>query len=148
APGLARRTPRSTPAVAPNRAVAHDDAQLEQLASDPFGTPQAVLAGHGHDQLPHFEAEMAAATWRAGLPAPEQAPTRPMPAHHRLGRDDRQVLAPAGAEPASQDPQQPVPGTYPGTPSDPSRPSQNGELMVQQQVLEDEVLSRTCPGQE
>src|SRR5438477_12389486 len=34
APGLARWTLRSTPAIAPNRAVADDYAQFEQLASD------------------------------------------------------------------------------------------------------------------
>src|SRR5437764_9267439 len=43
-PGLARPTARSTPAVASNRAVAYDDPELEQLASDPFRAPEWVLA--------------------------------------------------------------------------------------------------------
>ena len=39
APGLARGTSRSAPAVAPNRTVADHDAELEELAFDPLGTP-------------------------------------------------------------------------------------------------------------
>jgi hypothetical protein len=70
-PGLTRRAPRSTPAVAPNRPVAHDAAQLEELASDSFGAPEWVLSGHGRDQLLHFRAELRPATAGTGLPAPE-----------------------------------------------------------------------------
>src|SRR5437588_1007420 len=99
APGLARCARWSTPAVAPNRAIADDDAQLEQPASDPFGTPESVLAGHGHDEVPDLEAEVWPATSGAGLPTPEQTPALPMPTHHRVRRDEAQVLAPAGAEP-------------------------------------------------
>src|SRR5438552_1952558 len=58
APGLPRRAARSAPAVAPNRAIADDDAQLEQLASNPLSTPQPVLTGHGRDQVLDFGAEM------------------------------------------------------------------------------------------
>src|SRR5215472_16642816 len=58
-PGLARRTPRSTPTVASNRAVADRDAQLEQLPSDPLGTSQPVLAGHRHGQLPYLGAPVS-----------------------------------------------------------------------------------------
>src|SRR5438270_6074432 len=95
---LARRAPRSTPAVAPNRAVADDDAELEPLAPDSLGVPEPVVARHGRDQVPHLETEMRAAAAGAGLPVPEPAPALPMPAHHRLRRDNHQVLAPAGAE--------------------------------------------------
>src|SRR5919202_2611707 len=136
APGLTRWTPRSPPAVAPNRAVADDDVQLEQLASDPLAAPEPVVAGHGHDQLLDLRAEMWAAAPGAGLPAPEQAPALPMPAHHRVRGDERQMLAPGGAEPASQDPQHLVPGAEPNPRSSASRPSQDGELVTQQQVLE------------
>jgi hypothetical protein len=37
-------TPRSTPAVAPDRPVADDNPGLEQLASDALGAPETVLA--------------------------------------------------------------------------------------------------------
>src|SRR5207302_830961 len=78
APALARRAPRSSPAVAPDRAIADHDAQLEQLASDPLGTPERVLAGHGRDEFSYPWPEMGASASRTRLPAPEQAPTPPM----------------------------------------------------------------------
>ena len=71
-----------------------------------------------------------------------------MPAHHSIGRDDLQMLAPAGAESSSQDPQQLVPGAKPSPRSGSSRPGQDSELMPQQQVLEHEILARACPSQD
>src|SRR5207249_11368917 len=81
------------PAIAPNGPVADHDAQLEQLASNPLGAPETVLAGHGRDEIPHFEAEMRTSAARARLPAPEQAPAVAMPAHDRSGCDDRYLDA-------------------------------------------------------
>src|SRR5205085_11465766 len=100
APGLTRRAARFVPAVAPNRAIADDDAQLEQLASNPLSTPQPVLTGHGRDQVLDFGAEMRAAASRAGFPASEQPPALSLRAHDRLRRYDGQMLAPAGTPPA------------------------------------------------
>src|SRR5438128_3926970 len=71
-----------------------------------------------------------------------------MPAHDRVGCHEGQMLAPAGAHAASQDPQQLVPGAKPNTWSGASRTGQDGELMAQQQVLEYEILARTNPGQD
>jgi hypothetical protein len=65
-----------------------------------------------------------------------------MPAHDRIGRDELQVLTPAGAQSTGEDPQQLVPGPKPSASSASGRPSQHGELMAQEQVLEDEVLAR------
>jgi hypothetical protein len=70
-PGLARRALRSSPAVAPDRAIADHDAQLEQFASDALGAPQPVLARHGGDQFLDFGTEMRTSASRAGLPTPE-----------------------------------------------------------------------------
>ena len=70
-----------------------------------------------------------------------------MPLNHRVGRDDRQMLAPAGTPSASQDPQQLVPCAKPSTRACSSRAGQDGELMAQEQVLEHEVLPRASRGQ-
>src|SRR6266487_9654 len=51
------------------------------------------------------------------------------------------MLAPVGAESASQDPQQLVPEAQPSMRSASSRPGEHGELMVQEQVLEDQILA-------
>src|SRR6266704_4980231 len=82
APGLAGRAGWPTPAIASNRAVADHDAQLEELTSDALGAPQPVLARHSPDQVLHLGTQMRTAATRAGLPAPEQAPAPPMPAHN------------------------------------------------------------------
>src|SRR5438270_9634429 len=142
APGLARRAPRSTPAITPNRAIADHDAQFEQLTPDPFGAPQPVLARRGHNEVPDLGAEVWPAASGAGLPAPEQAPALAMPAHDRIRRDEAQVLAPAGTPAASQHPEELVPGVKPSTRSGAGRPGQDGKLVAQQQVLSHEVAPR------
>ena len=80
-PGLAGRTRRFLPTVARDRAVADHDAELEQLAPDPLGAPEPVLARDGRDQLSHFGTETRTAALGAGLPPPEEVPALPMPAH-------------------------------------------------------------------
>ena len=84
----------------------------------------------------------------AGLPTPERTPALSMPAHHSIGRDDRQMLAPAGAESSSQDPQELVQGAKPSPRSGSSRPGHDSELMTQQEVLEREILAWTNAGQD
>ena len=91
---------------------------------------------------------MPTATPRARPPTPEQAPGLPVPTHDRVGRHEGQVLTPAGTPSASPDPHELVPSAQPGMRSDPSRSGEDGELMAQQQVLEDEVLARTRPSQD
>src|SRR6266700_150081 len=130
APGLARRTSRPAPAIASNRAVAHHNPQLEQLASDPFGAPQPVVARHARNQVPYLGTEMRTSATGAGLPTPEQPPALTMPAHHRFGCDEGQMLAPADAELANQDPQQLVAEAKPSTRSASSRTGEHRELMA------------------
>src|ERR1051325_3690161 len=73
-PGLAQRAWRSTPAVATNRAVADDDAQLEQFTSDPLAAPQPIVARYGRDQRLHLGTQMRPSASGTRLPAPAQAP--------------------------------------------------------------------------
>jgi hypothetical protein len=91
---------------------------------------------------------MRTAASRLGLPAPDDAPALPMPAHHGFGRDQRQVLASAGAKPASQDPKELVPEAQASTRSGSGWPGQDGELMTQQQVLDHEVVAWAQRGQD
>jgi hypothetical protein len=140
APALRGSAPWSSPAIPPNRSIADNDAQLEQLASDALSAPQPVLAGHGRDQVPHLGADMKTAAASAGLPAPEQAPALAMPAHDRLWCDEGQMVAPVGAESASEDPQQLVPEAKPSTWSVSRRTSEHRELMAQEKVFERQLL--------
>src|SRR6266496_2778456 len=84
---------------------------FSKFASDPLGASQPVITGHGRDQVPHLGTEMRTPATGGGLPPPEQAPALTMPAHDGLGCDEGQMLAPAGAASASQDPHQLVPQT-------------------------------------
>src|SRR5919202_4958234 len=115
---------------------------LSSSPPDSFSAPEAVLAGHGREQLLDLGAELRTPTPGAGLPAPEQPPTLPMPAHHRVRRHERQVLAPARTPSASQHPEQLVPGARPSARSGAGRPGQDGKLVAQQQVLSHEVAPR------
>jgi hypothetical protein len=71
-----------------------------------------------------------------------------LPAHDRVRCHECQVLAPAGREPASEDPQELVREAKAGTLSGASELVRTAELMTQKQVLEHEVLARAHPGQD
>src|SRR6266545_6211312 len=104
APGLTGWARWFAPAIASNRATADHDAQLQQLASDPFGAPQPVVAGHSRYQVPYLRGEMRASATGGGPPTPEQAPALPMPTDDGVRGDERQVLAPAVTAPTSRGP--------------------------------------------
>src|SRR5207244_2606685 len=108
---------------------ADHNAQLQQLASDPLGAPKPVVARHARDQVPYLGTEMRTSATGAGLPTPEQPPAPTMPAHDRFGCDEGQMLAPAGAESASEDPQHLVPEAKPSMRSASSRTGEHRELM-------------------
>jgi hypothetical protein len=54
APGQAWRTSWLPAPVAPNRSGTHDQAELKQLASNPLGAPQWILASHPRDEETDF----------------------------------------------------------------------------------------------
>src|SRR3712207_6062558 len=97
-PGLARWASRSTSPVPLNRALAHADAQLQQLAPDSLAAPPRVLPSQPGDQRPHFGAQPGTAQPPAGAPAPEQLPGLTMPAHHCIGLHEDQMLTPVATE--------------------------------------------------
>ena len=107
-PDLAGGASRSAPAVASNRPVADDDAELEQLAPDPLGAPEPVLATWSGSS-PALGTEMGRPPRERDFQRQNRRQPLPMPADHRVRRDDRQMLAPAGAPSQSQDPEQLVP---------------------------------------
>ena len=114
----------------PQANVGEPDAELQQLASDPFGAPQPVVATHARNQVPYLGTEMRTSAPGAGLPTPEQPPALSMPAHGHFGCDEGQMLAPADAELANQNPQPLVPEAKPSTRSASSRTGEHRELMT------------------
>jgi len=104
APTLSVRLPvRSPPAVAPDGAVADDDAELEQLSPDPLGSPQTVVPRHRGDQPADLGSKPEPASAAARAPGPVEPPALAVPADHGLGPHDRYVLSPsAGPQATSQ----------------------------------------------
>ena len=98
APRLARQSLGAAPPGAADRAVADDDAQLQQLASDTFAALERVLGRHLGDQLLDLGTEPCSAHKGTRLPAPLEAPARAVPADHRRWLDDNQVLRPVTPE--------------------------------------------------
>jgi len=93
-PSLAATWRWLPPTVTADGALADDDAQLEQLATDAFAAPQWVVAGHRRDEIPNLALEARSAETRPRLPGPVQAPPFAMPAEHGFGLHDVKVVAP------------------------------------------------------
>jgi hypothetical protein len=89
APTLSVRLPvRPAPAVAPDRAVADDDAELEQLSPDTLGSPQRVVARNDGDQLADLGSKPEAAPAAARPPGPVEPPALAVPADNRVWPND------------------------------------------------------------
>ncbi len=107
-PALVVTRPDSAPPVAPNGAVADDDAELEQFAADALAAPKRILLGNSGDQRPDFGTQVRPAQSGAGFPGPVQSPALPVPAHDRRRSDHVKVLPPAlGPDAAQPDPRRP-----------------------------------------
>src|SRR5688572_22924490 len=76
-PRRSRRARR--PQMPLNRALRHIEPQLQQLATNAFCSPEAVLARHTLNQLDDFGGESRFALTRFRLPLPEEPKTFPMP---------------------------------------------------------------------
>ena len=140
-PGLARWARRSAPPGPLNRALAHAEPELEQLAPDPLAPPPWVLLRYAGDQLLNLGAQPGTAEPAAGPPAPEYLPCVALPADHSVGPDQDQMVTPVATEGVDHDPEQFVRGAQPGAPS--GGPGQDGELLAEKQVLGDQVGTAT-----
>jgi hypothetical protein len=133
APGLARWAGWAPPPVPLDRAVADDDAELEQLAADALAAPARVGPRHRGDQLAHLKAQPRPPEPRPGLPAPEEPPPAAVPAEHRLRLHQHEVPPPVPPQPAGHHPEEPVARAQLG--ALPGRAGEDGELVPQQEVL-------------
>ena len=144
-PALAGRLGWPAASVASDGASAHCDAELEQLAADPLGTPVRVFARHGGDQLAGLGVQPRTSPDGAGAPAPEQTPAPALPAQHGLRPDQEQVASPVLVQAPDEEPEELVPSSeaWPtlGTEG-------NLELLAEKQVLHDEAPTAAGSGDE
>ena len=129
-----RRPSRHVPR---HRPLCDVEAEHQQFAMDPRGTPGRVLSSHLANEVAQLavDAGPARAPW-ARSPSPEQAEAQSMPANHGVGLHDDEDICPPRPEPAKEDPEEPVRGRQPG-PRPPLR--EDGDLLTEGEVLEGEV---------
>ena len=117
------------------------EAELQQLAMDPRGTPGRVFASHPADEVAQLAVDARPARApRARPPSPEQAEALAMPANHGVGLHDNEDICPPRPEPAKRDPEESVRDRQPG-PRPPLR--EDGDLLTEGEVLEGDVDATT-----
>ncbi|HVH71820.1 MAG TPA: hypothetical protein VNB49_12005 [Candidatus Dormibacteraeota bacterium] len=108
---------------------------------DPRSSPRAVLGHHLEDQIANFLGYGSSSDGLPDLgdhpPVPTESGT--VPTNHGFRCDDEECLFPAGPEPTSQQPEEPVEQSKPWARM---TPFQDGKLLTQCQILEQEALTR------
>ena len=89
-------SPQRLPAVAAHGASADLEAKGTQLADDADGAPPRMLSGDADDQLSQLCGNPGSSGAATTLPAPVGAPSRTMPAHHRVRLDHHERASPSG----------------------------------------------------
>jgi len=98
-PGARRDGPRAASHIPLNCALRDADAELQELASNPLGSPEPVLGRHAVDEGDNLRRDARFAwTVLAGCPPPEHSESFPVPSQDRLGLDQEQGLAPPAIE--------------------------------------------------
>jgi hypothetical protein len=138
-PALARRAGWAAVPVLLDGALADDDAQLQQLAADALGAPGGILPRDAGDQLADLRAQARLPSPGARPPPPAEPPASAVPANDRLGRDQGKVSAPVAPNHAGHHPEEPVVGAQARALA--RGPSQDGELLAQQEVLGDQIAA-------
>src|SRR4051794_27717301 len=131
----ARRGGRA-PRMPLDRGLGHANAQLQQLAPDALGTPEAIRRGELLDQRDRLGCHLRLRLrLRLRFPPPEQAEALPMPAQQGLRLDDQQGLAPGPKTTGQQHQERPV-GRGAARALDAA--PQDDDLLAQERVLGDE----------
>jgi hypothetical protein len=132
APRLRRRLPLPEH-VLRNRRLRYRQAQLQQLAMDPWCAPERVGAAHPPNQLSELHLDPGPSASASTLPRPVAPESLPVPSHHRLRPHHPQGTPPALPEPGQHDPEDPVHYRQPWP-----RPAHlpHGELLPKREVLE------------
>ena len=113
-PGLST-SPGADPAhVLLDRALAHLDAELEQLSLDALGSPETASAGHVANQVDGFLRQRGASSRTRSEP-PEEAETGSVPAEKGVRLHDGNGLAPRREQRGAQEEFEPVGHPEPGT---------------------------------
>ena len=107
-PGLRGRFWRFNP-IFSNGRFADAKTQHLQFRLDAWRTPSGVLAAHATDEFADFARDRrAAALFLSALQSPEELKAFTMPTHYGVGLNDAQMLLPARAKRAEQNPEESI----------------------------------------
>ena len=88
-----------------NRSFGYLDSQLEQLAMNPWCSPERVSVHHLKNKVTDFGADRRpAGTFTSGLEPPEQLETLSVPADYSVRFDDGKVVSPIRENPGEESP--------------------------------------------
>jgi hypothetical protein len=108
APGMRRRPSSQTFQVAGDGCFGYPDSEYEQLAVNPWCTPERILAGQPADEFSGVLIDARSAATISGDSAPVQAIAHAMPLHHGLWLYDRERATPLRPVPREHDPEKSV----------------------------------------
>jgi len=114
------------------------DAELQELAPDPFGPPKSVFGRHFPDQANGLGGDPAVDASGLGSPTPEHAKPLAMPPQDGLGLHNGQGAAPRGQHRGCEQEAKPVKR---GEPRMRRLPAQDHDLVPEHRVLDDEFPS-------
>jgi hypothetical protein len=124
-----------------NRSLRDPDADLQELAPNALGSPEAVLGRHAPDKRDNIRSETRLArTARAGFSTPEEPERFTLPSKHRLRLDEEQRMDPTGNQPSEQDEQTTL-VTAKARSLDAA--GSDDELLAQKCVLDEQLTART-----
>ena len=145
APGLATFRTWLPPAIPPDRPVAHDDAELQQLPTDTLCAPKPVVARDLRDEILDFGGKARPSDSPPRLPSPVQPPPLAVPTKHGFWADDEEVPPRGWPETIDPDPQDSI-----TLAESRSRIGAEGnpELVTQDEIFQNEIASRSRANEE
>ena len=87
-----------------HRRLGQSDAELQELAVNPGGTPQRIGQRHPANQIADLEEDGWSTTLVSALPGPVKLEALPVPADHGRGLDDDEAFSPSIPGPSEPEP--------------------------------------------
>ena len=113
------------------------DSQLEQLAMNPWCSPEWVGLRHLKNKVTDLRADRRSpGTFESGLELPKQLETLFMPPNDSFGFDDDQSLLPVSPYSSKQDPEETIPVVKSWSFG---RPVQNGQLLTKRKIFQRQI---------
>ena len=136
-PRLRRRCGLPTRNQIGHRSLGYLDSQFEQLAMNPWCSPERVGVRHSANKISDLRTDRRpAGTFTSGLELPKQLETLSVPPNDSLGFDDDQSLPPIAPETTKHDPEKTV---FCSNLRPFLRTFQDGQLLAERKVFQSQI---------